>query len=58
MDPNMTWTSRRNRSRRAGTPQEEQQIPQFQGTSYIPQFQDPNSSFQQFPFQQYISFSG
>ena len=37
--PNMTPTSSRNRSTRACTPQEEQQIPQFQGTSYIPQFQ-------------------
>jgi hypothetical protein len=35
-----------------------QQIPQFQGTGYIPQFQDPNSPFQQFPFQQHIPFGG
>ena len=41
---------------RGGTQQEEQQIPQFQGMSYIPQFQDPNSNFQQFPFQQHILF--
>ena len=32
----MTTTFSRNRSRRAGIPQEEQQIPQFQGTDYIP----------------------
>ena len=52
----MTPTS--NRSRRASTPQEEQQIPQFQGMSYISQFPDPNSPFQPFPFQQLIHFDG
>ena len=54
IDPNVTPTSSRNRSRRAGTPQEEQ----HQGTGYIPQFPDPNNAFQPFPYQQHIPFGG
>ena len=56
MDPNITPTS--NHSRRAGTPQEEQQIPQFQGAGYISQFPDPNNPFQPFPIQRHIPFGG
>ena len=48
----MTPTS--NRLWRADTPQ---QSP-FQGTSYIPEFVDPNNLFQPSPFHQPIPFGG
>ena len=55
MNPNMTPTS--NRSRRPGTPQQEQQSP-FQGPGYIPEYVDSNSPFQPSSFHQPIPFGG
>ena len=58
MDPNMTPTTSRNRSTRAGTSQDEHQFSQFQGLGYIPQPIDPNSPFQPFPYRPHLPFGG